>query len=189
MRPIDRSEILDLGSYESIRPQFRARLIAQKKNRRISVGDHMTFIFENRDTVLLQIQEMLRTERITSEAGIKHELDTYNTMVPNAGELFATLMIEYVDPDERAEALTKLADLGEHIRLIIGDKATKAEIEALPGEEDDRLPAVNYIRFRVGDVDPGETSFRLEIDHPSYNATTDLPANVRRELLTDLAEA
>jgi len=189
MRPIERAEVLDLGAYEQIRPHFRDRLIAQKKHRRISVGDHMTFIFENRDTVLLQIQEMLRTERITSESGIRHEIDTYNTLVPGDGELFATLMIEYQDPDERSEALAKLADLSSHVRLVIGDRVAEAQFEALPGEEESRLPAVNYLRFKVGEVAEGESSFRLEITHPFYAHAVELPSPLRRELQSDLSEA
>ena len=124
MKKIERSEILDLGGYEAIRDRFKQRMIEMKKRRRTAVGEHMTLVWENRDTVLFQIQEMLRTERITNERGIAHEIATYNDLIPDAGELSATLMIEYDDPAERAQAGDVLAGLGEHfwieVREVMG---------------------------------------------------------------------
>ncbi|MFW5921300.1 MAG: DUF3501 family protein [Polyangiales bacterium] len=192
MKKIERSEILALGDYETVRDRFRRRIIEMKKNRRIAVGDHMTFIFENRDTVLFQIQEMLRVERITSEKGIAHEVETYNSMVPGKGELFATLMIEYEDREERQRMLRELAGLRNHLSLRIGDAKITGDIELLPGEEEDRLPAVNYVRFEVGDVagalrDESQHA-TLEVDHPAYRATTDLPMATRKALADDLDE-
>lgn len=192
MKKIERSEILDLGAYETIRDRFRQRIIEMKKHRRIAVGDHMTFIFENRDTVLFQIQEMLRVERITSEKGIAHEIETYNSMVPGKGELFATLMVEYEDREERHRMLGELAGLRNHLRVRVGDKPVAGDIELLPGEEEDRLPAVNYVRFEVGDVAAAlrdETQrAAVEVDHPSYQATAELPMATRKALADDLDE-
>ncbi len=193
MREIERSEILDLGAYEQVRDRFRDRVIALKKTRRVAVGEHMTFLFENRDTVLLQIQEMLRTERITREEGIAHEIETYNTMLPGEGELFATLMIEVEDKVERAKLLDALADLRSHVVLDLAGQRVAGEFEMVPGEEEGRLPAVNYVRFRVG---PGAAAVledeaqaaALVVDHPAYRVRTELSATTRAELARDLAE-
>lgn len=193
MRKIERSEILDLGAYEGIRDRFRQRLIQTKKNRRLAVGDHMTFIFENRDTVLFQIQEMLRAERITKEASVQHEIDTYNDLVPDAGELSATLMIEYDDKPERDRMLDALAGLGEHVVLRVGEREAAAVFRPLPGEEPDRLPAVSYLRFAVGDDgaallrDPSHEAV-LEVRHPAYEARAKLPPPMREELAGDFED-
>src|SRR5580700_11513070 len=101
MKPIERGEILGLAEYEQIRDQFRSRIIAQKKRRRVQLGPKASAVFENRDTVLLQIQEMLRTERITRPGAVQHELDTYNELVPAEDEVSCTLMVEIVDKAER----------------------------------------------------------------------------------------
>jgi len=193
MKKVERSEILDLGAYEGIREQFRSRIIQMKRNRRLSVGDHMTFIFENHDTVLFQIQEMLRTERISKESSIQHEIDTYNDLVPAEGELSATLMIEYDDKAKRAEALEKLAGIGEEIAIRVGDLEGKAKLHPLPGEEPDRLPAVNYLTFLLGRE--GAAALRdssrkavLEVKHPFYEATAEIPAAMREELASDLED-
>ncbi|MFW6049962.1 MAG: DUF3501 family protein [Myxococcota bacterium] len=193
MKKVERSEVLDLGAYEEIRPRFMQRIIEMKKNRRVAVGDHMTFIFENYDTALFQIQEMLRAERITREDGIQHEIETYNDLVPGEGELFATLMIEY-EPEGRREKLDALRGLKNHVFLHVGERRVQAEFEVLPGEEPDRLPSINYVRFRVG-ADAAkwlrDTSqpTALEVDHPAYSARAELPAAVRRELAGDLEAA
>src|SRR5439155_24871586 len=97
MKKIDRSEILPLGEYEKIREPFRKRVVDMKRARRLQLGAEMSIVFENHDTMLMQVQEMLRTERITNEKGIAHELETYNELVPNDGELAATLFIEIPD--------------------------------------------------------------------------------------------
>jgi hypothetical protein len=192
MNKVDRSEILDLGEYEKIRTHFRNRMIARKKNRRISVGEHMTFVFENHDTVLLQIQEMLRTERISAEKGILHELETYNELVPGEGELSATLLIEYDEQAERREALDAMADLGEHVALEVGGAKHPARFRPLPGEEPGRLPAVNYLFFAPG-ADVAEAlrdssvEARLVVSHPSYQQATALSDALRAELADDLA--
>src|SRR5277367_2857405 len=99
MQLIQRNEILPLGDYEAIRPRFRARVIDEKKARRVKLGDHLSAIFENRDSVLLQIQEMLRTERITAEPAIHHEIETYNDLVPARGQVSLTLFVEIPDKE------------------------------------------------------------------------------------------
>ena len=99
MKKVKRDELLDLGAYEQIRERFRAAVIEEKRNRRFSVSDELSIVFENHTTVLFQIQEMLRTERITREAPIQHELETYNELIPAPGELSATLFVEIADRD------------------------------------------------------------------------------------------
>ncbi len=191
MKNVDRSEILDLGEYEKIRAHFRGRMIEKKKRRRVSVGDHMTFVFENHDTVLLQVQEMLRTERISEEKGILHELETYNELVPGDGELSATLLIEYDDQAARREALDAMADLGEHVALQIGDAKYPARFRPLPGEEPGRLPAVNYLFFSPGKEEAsalrdGDVEAQLVVSHPKYEIATPLEPAARAELADDL---
>ncbi|MGH7327587.1 MAG: DUF3501 family protein, partial [Polyangiaceae bacterium] len=105
MHLVERSEILKLGEYESIREHFRARVIAEKKARRVQLGDRISGVFENHDTALLQIQEMLRTERITKEPAIAHEIETYNQLVPGKDELSLTAMIEIDDKPTREKFL------------------------------------------------------------------------------------
>src|SRR5438477_13111247 len=97
MKPVERSEILGLAEYETIRDRFRARVIEEKRIRRVQLGAKATAVFENHDTVLMQVQEMLRTERITKESSIAHEIATYNELVPKDNELSATVMIEIAD--------------------------------------------------------------------------------------------
>ena len=194
MREVGREELLSLGAYEEIRAHFRARMIERKKRRRLPLGEHMTLIFENHDTVLFQVQEMLRTERITSEPEIAHELLTYNAMVPGANELFATLMIEYSDPDERHRALDALNDVEGKLVLHLGDARCAAEFQRLPGEEASRLPAVNYLRFRLPEdaaqsMKDASMDASLEVTHPHYQAEQALPKATRVELSADLDES
>lgn len=193
MRKVERSELLALGAYEEIRPRFRDRVIALKARRRIALGEHMSLVFENHDTVLLQIQEMLRTERISDERAIAHELETYNELVPPPGALCATLFIEYDDKDERARMLGRLATLREHMHLRIGEQRVTARFTVQFGEEMDRLPAVNYLAFAPGRE--AATGLRdaavecvIEIDHADYPLRVALPAPLREELARDLTD-
>jgi hypothetical protein len=192
MKKVQASDILDLGAYEEVRERFRARIIEAKKHRRLGVGPHLTFIWENRDTVLFQVQEMLRTERITSASAMQHELDTYNELVPASGELSSTLMIEYDDPAERRVALERFASLRQEVELHVGERVVQGVFYDQPGEEPDRLPAVNYVRFPVGDVaqellNP-DVKVELVVRNTHYQQRTALPAGMRRALADDLRE-
>src|SRR5579883_3107500 len=122
MKPIQRNEVLGIAEYEPIRERFRARVIEEKKRRRVALGPKASAVFENRDTVLLQIQEMLRTERITREAAIQHEIDTYNELLPGAHELSCTLMSEIPEKDERDAFLAAAKGFEEHVWIAAGSQ-------------------------------------------------------------------
>jgi hypothetical protein len=188
---VERSELLGLGPYEDIRERFRTRVIALKARRRLQLGPHMSLVFENHDTVLLQVQEMLRTERISDERSIAHELETYNELIPGAGSLCATLFIEYDDPAERSKMLARLASLRDQVALQIGSRRCTARFGTHFGEELDRLPAVNYLTFDVGadaaaSLRDSSTPAALVISHPDYPLEQALPGSLREELASDL---
>lgn len=191
MKRVERSELLELGPYEQVRERFRERVIALKSRRRLQLGPNMSIVFENHDTMLLQVQEMLRTERITDERAIAHELETYNELIPKQGSLSATLFIEYDDPTERRRMLQSFATLREQIHLWIGERKSTARFATHFGEELDRLPAVNYLTFEPGTAaldqlrDPA-TPAALEISHPDYPQKLELPRELREELARDL---
>jgi hypothetical protein len=191
MNKVQRNELLSFSAYEEIRPHFRGRMIEQKRHRRVNVGDHMSLVFENHDSVLLQVQEMMRTERISDEAAIAHELDTYNELVPAPGSLSGTLFIEYDDKDERADMLRRFATLRSSFQLRIGNDTFVARFGTHFGEELDRLPAVNYLTFEVGAthgprlLDPSVPA-RIEVTHPDYPIGVDLARDVRGQLAHDL---
>src|SRR5687767_2837834 len=173
MKHVERSEILSLGDYEQVRPQFRARVMGEKKRRRASLGDHMSVVFENRDTVLLQVQEMLRTERITGAEAIAHELETYNELVPGENELSMTLFIEIADRDTREKMLTDGAGMEEHVALEVDGERCTAKPLARDGATPDRTTAVQYYRVAI----PSELADRwrkgevkklaVRVDHPN----------------------
>lgn len=191
MKPVDRSELLDLGAYEGIRERFRARVIAGKRVRYVPLGDHMTVLFENHDSVLFQIQEMLRTERITQEKAIAHELETYNELVPGEGELSATVFIEYPDREERERMLTRLAGLEDKFYLVVGGERA----ELVPdhrGTDPSLTMAVHYIKFRLTPTGErvlrsGEGPVLLGVEHPEYRAETPLGPETLRSLRDDAA--
>lgn len=191
MSHVLRSEILPLGDYEAIRPHFRARIVDAKKPRRVPLGDRMSAVFENRDSVLLQIQEMLRTERITSEEGIAHEIATYNDLLPAAGQLSLTVFIEISNKEEREKALVELAGIESNIALEIDGerhyaKGTHPELYA------GRTTAVHYLKLDV----PAEAAAKLKapgakaamvVDHPRYQARLELSPATLKSLASDLA--
>jgi hypothetical protein len=152
----------------------------------------MTLTFENHDTVLLQVQEMLRTERISDERAIEHELSTYNELVPAAGCVSATLFIEYVDVAERQTMLFKLAGLRTELRLRVGDRDSVARFGTHFGEELERIPSVNYLSFELGadaatSLRDASTPATLLATHAAYRAEAPLTPALRQELADDLS--
>jgi hypothetical protein len=189
MKPIERGEVLGLADYETIRPRFRARVIEEKKRRRVALGPRATVLFENRDTVLLQIQEMLRTERIAREAAIKHEIDTYNEFIPGDRELSCTVMIEIDDKDERDKFLVDARGIESSFAVVVqGERAagrtTEDRILA------DRASAVIYLKMTLSEgamkALEGGAAVSLEVDHPAYRAKVELPKEVTAAIREDL---
>jgi hypothetical protein len=192
MRKVRPEEILDLTAYEKIRPEFVEKTIALKRPRRISVGDALCFVFENRDTVIFQIQEMTRAERTVKEEAIAAEVAVYNELVPDDDELSATLMIEIPDAARIRSELDRLVGIDEHVFLDVGDETVAATFDAKQFEED-RISAVQYVRFPLGPAlaarfrDPS-VPVRLRVDHPNYTHEAVIEGESRASLAADLAE-
>lgn len=191
MRKVEASDVLDLTAYEKVRPEVLQNMIKYKRPRRIHVGEILCFIFENRDTVLFQIQEMTRAERSVSEQAIATEVAVYNELVPEENELSATLMIEIPSETSIRSELDRLIGIDEHVHLDIGGESVRATFDDKQFQED-RVSAVQYIRFPLGPElaaqfrDP-TVSVELRVDHPNYAGKTAIEGEARASLSADLA--
>ena len=154
MKKVDRSEILDYATYSEQRAQMQERVLAAKAVRRVHMGEHLTFLFENTETIRYQIQEMMRVERIVREADIQHEIATYNDLLGGPGELGCTLLIEIEAPAERDRLLRAWLDLPKHlyVKLEDGTKVYGQYDARQVGE--DRLSSVQYLKFDTGGCSP-----------------------------------
>jgi len=189
MKPIEVSEIKNIAEYELERPELRPKMIALKDRRRVRVGGHLTFLFENRETVRYQIQEMARIERMALPQAIRHEVDTYNELIPRPGELSACLLIEYESPRERDVRLRELRGLEEHVWIAVADLApTRATFDTRQIATD-RLSSVQYIKFPLTPEQRARwaSGARIVIDHPSLQAEQPLTAAQLAELGGDFA--
>ncbi len=184
MKPVTRDEILDLTAYEKARAGIREQVLSVKAPRRVHLGDALTFLFENRDTVRYQVQEMVRAERMVDEEAIAHELETYNELLGRRGELGAALLIEIDDPAERAVKLHEWMGLpgSLYVRTSSGRKV-KATFDARQvGEE--RLSSVQYLKFDTG----GEVPVAVGSDHPRLNLEAPLSSDQQQALASDLRD-
>ncbi len=191
MRRVTADELLSLGAYEQVRDRFRQRIIAHKRDRRLLLGPEMSLVFEDHDTVLMQVQEMLRSERISAPKAVREELEVYNDLVPPDGALLATLMIEVEDPEVRERRRREYVGLDDCVRLEIGACSVRGEFDAM-GRFEDRVAAVRYVTFRLPPdgrallLDAAQPA-RVVVDHPRYRAEVALGDATRRSLAEDLA--
>jgi hypothetical protein len=182
MKPIERSEILDYVTYGEQREAVRAAALQAKSERRILVGEHFTFLFENWETVRYQVQEMMRVERIVKENDIQHEIDTYNELIHPAGSLGCTLLIGIDDEAERDEKLQAWIGLNEHIYATLPD-GTRVKPTWDPRQVgDSRLSSVQYLSFELGPDAP----IAIGIAMPGIEAETELSDAQREALGRDL---
>ena len=191
MEKIRFDEVRNLYEYEKIRDAFRRDVINLKARRRVAVGDRLSFLFENRQTVLFQIQEMIRAERIVADDRVQDEIDVYNEVIPGPGELSATMMIEIEDKEAIQLELDRFMgiDSGEHVWLQIGrDYAVPGRFEEGHSKED-KISAVHFARFALPE-DARRALTRapvaLVVEHGDYRARTELGEETRRALLEDL---
>jgi len=191
MQPITLDDIQNLHDYELGRTDTRRRVIDLKRRRRVALGPLMTLVFENRDTVRFQIQEMLRAERIVRPEKVQEEIDVYNELLPASGEVSATLFIEVTDPAAVQATLDRFIGLDEPGRLVllVGDRTFPASFAAGQSRED-RISAVHYIRFPLAEegrallARGGQAS--LKVAHGGYAAEAVLAPETLEELRRDL---
>jgi hypothetical protein len=184
MKKVERSEIVDYVTYEERRGAVRESAMKAKADRRVHVGPYLTFLFENHETILYQVQEMMRAERMVKEADVVHELETYNELLGGPGECGSTLLVELDDPAERAEKLARWLALPRHLyaRRADGTKAYARFDERQVG--DTRVSSVQYLKFEVGPQAP----VAVGCDHPDpeLKHETALGAGQRAALQQDL---
>ena len=193
MKLLETREILNLVEYEKVREARRREIIELKRPRRVQVGRYLTFVFENRETMWFQIQEMVRAERLVDEAKIAEEVEVYNGLLPRAGELSATMLIEIVDASQIKPVLDRLLgiDTRDYVRMTVGPHVIVGDFEAGHSDEErGKLSAVHFVRFAL----PPEArrSFAtaevaLVVEHPNERARSVLSDETRRSLLADLA--
>jgi hypothetical protein len=192
MKPIAVGDILDLVAYERVRERRRREVIALKEHRRVQVGRYLSFVFENRETVWFQIQEMCRAERIVDEARIADEVAVYNALLPGPGELAATMMIEITETASIQPVLDALLgiDTRDYVRLEVGPHVSPGVFEAGHSDEErGKISAVHFVRFRLGAAAQREfptAEVALVVDHPNERGRTVLSEETRRSLAEDL---
>lgn len=199
MAKLTLNDIADLRAYEREREAFRARIIELKRGRRVPIGPILTATFENRDTMRFQVQEMARAERMMSDEQIQEELDTYNKLIPEPGELSATLFIEIRSDAELREWLPKLVGIESAIELRIGEGDGMVAVRSAPEKEhaeqltrEDVTASVHYLRFRLSQEQIGRFArapVTLASSHPSYREEARLSEETKRSLLEDLRGA
>lgn len=191
MELLTKADILGKVDYEKTRDEFRRRLMVQKEKRRVAVGDHCTVHFENRDTMRYQVQEMLRAEDSWTRPGaLEDELEAYNPIIPQRGELSATLMLEYATPEERAEILPQFVGIDRHVFLEIGDTPRIMATFDRGQIDETKVSSVQYVKFaltseQVRALGTSGTVVRLVIDHPVYREQAVLSEETRKAIAED----
>lgn len=192
MNTIRLEDVVPYSDYERQREEFRARIIALKQRRRISVGPLITLVFENRDTLRFQIQEMIRVERIVDPVRVQDELDVYNALLPSHEELSATLLIEITDEARMKEWLDRFMglDRGRTVAIVAGSGQVFGEFEGGHSHET-KISAVHFVRFRPTAIMKAAIAdlrqpVALTVDHNGYRETATVPGSLREEWLSDL---
>lgn len=194
MKDLTLDELIPYAEYERQREAFRSRIIELKRRRRISVGPLITLVFENRDTLRFQVQEMIRVERIVDPVKVQEELEVYNAMLPRPGELSATLLIEIVEEDKIKELLDLFLglDRGQSVAIRAGQDTMYGEFESGHSHET-KISAVHFLRFKppvtfTATLARREIPVILAIDHATYHEAAIVPWDMRQEWLADLQQ-
>ena len=189
---LTKTDLWSLEEYSNLRQDFRKMVIAHKKNRQLSLGDHATLYFEDSITMKYQIQEMLRIEKIFESASIEEELNAYNPLIPDGDNWKATFMIEFPDPEERAICLEQLVGIEDTIWVGTNDRNKIYAIsnEDLDRSREEKTAAVHFMRFQIDEntlqeLNSGKALI-AGVDHPKMPFQTIVSAPVRSSLLNDI---
>lgn len=194
MTHIKPDTLMPLEKYAKARPEFRAKVIAHKKDRTLQLGGNVTLIFEDELTIRYQVQEMLRVERIFEEAGIADELEAYNPLIPDGSNWKATMLIEYPDENERRQKLARLIGIEDRVWMQVQgcDRVHAIADEDLERENEQKTSSVHFLRFELAPAMiaalRGGAALAAGVDHPNYSATVPRVGDaMRASLLADLA--
>jgi len=189
--PLAAGDLYSLEEYHRLRPEFRERVLGQKKNRQIPVGPNATLYFENRLTIQYQVQEMLRIERIFETGAIEEELEAYNPLIPTGRNLKATFMLEFPDAGERRARLAELGGIEDRLFARVGDGEPIPCVadEDLERTSDQKTSAVHFVRFEFDDASVAAlkdgAALEFLIDHPAYGHESSLTSAQRAALIAD----
>ena len=192
MRKMKLEDVKDLVAYEKVREEYRRRIIELKKRRRVELGDNVSLVFENTETALSQVQEMVRTERIVDPQAIEFEIGVYNAMIPAPGSLSATLFIEITQEADIRKELDRFIGLDQPGVLFFALEKTGKVSAVFEGghSKADRIAAVQYVSFpfrpdQIEEFRGGTGDVTLVVQHPRYQAQTALAPEARTELARD----
>jgi hypothetical protein len=195
MRKLTVDDIVDMRAYERERDELRRHIIDLKRIRRIGLGPIITIVFENTLTMRWQVQEMARVERMLRDEQIAHEVETYNQLIPDAGELSATLMIELTSEPVLREWLPRLVGIQQHIAVVLPDGTSVvgalSEEDELRLTRDDITAAVHFLKFRFTEADIemfASGPVHIVVNHPEYDQDVLLSPEQHAELLADLRD-
>ena len=189
---ITRNDLMSLEQYAEKRSEFRRQVLDHKKTRQIALGPNATLYFEDRLTLLYQIQEMLRIEKVFEADGINEEIEAYNPMIPSGRNFKATFMIEYTDVEVRAAQLGKMVGIEDLVWMQIGDfdKVWSISDEDLERSTEQKTSAVHFMRFEVSDdmakaLKDG-ADWHIGVQHPVYTYEIAITGDYRNNLINDL---
>jgi glycerol-3-phosphate dehydrogenase subunit C len=193
MAKLTQDKLMTLEAYAKARDTIRADVMAHKKNRNVALGEHVTLIFEDEQTIRYQVQEMLRAEKVFEEAGIQDEIDTYNPLIPDGSNWKATMMIEYEDVGERRRMLAQLLGIEDRVWVDVAgfERVYAIADEDLERATEQKTSAVHFLRFELTPGMPRALKqgalLGMGVDHPAYPAAIDsVPPAVYTSLLRDL---
>jgi hypothetical protein len=195
MKKLSTSDIKDLREYERERDDFRRYIIELKRNRRIELGPILTIVFENTDTMRWQVQEMARAEKMLRDEQIEHEVATYNQIIPDAGELSATVLLELTSEPALREWLPRLVGIERHVSVVLPDGTS---VRGVPSDEDearltrdDMTASVHFVKFAFTTEDVemfASGPVHLVVDHAEYDQDVVLSVEQHAALLSDLRD-
>ena len=190
MHPLTVDDIRPPAAYEPVRAEARRHVIELKRHRRVLLGDLLSLVFENRETVRGVVEELLRAERIEDTERITEELAVFNELIPGERELSATLFLEITDPAELTTRLSQLRGIEAEVHLEIGGERV-ARVHEEGRSRDDRTSSVHYLRFRLEDSQraaflSGGFEVALVVDHAAMSARAVLTEDQRMALSADL---
>ena len=193
MQKLTRKDLYSLEDYLEMRDDYRKKVMAHKKDRRLELGDNVLMMFEDRLIMQYQVQEMLKAEKIFDAAGIEEELDAYNPLIPDGNNWKATMLIQYPDVEERQKQLAQLIGIENKIWMQVDgfDKIFAIADEDLERDTEDKTSAVHFMRYQLDDdmkaaVKSG-AAISAGVDHENYQATVSpIASNIRNSLAADL---
>lgn len=163
-------DLLSVDEYDKKRDELLSIANSRSELRTVRIGNNVSLLFENKETVQSKLQELLRNENVIQSEKIQKKLSIYKLLLPDTNSLKASMSINSDEEEKKGIDKRVWIQIGENDR-VFGSPSTN-----LNQADDEDYGGVFVLEFDLSNLMVKDFQLGMilyaGIDHPKYNIRT-----------------